>query len=83
MTSSPITSWKIEGGNVEALIDFLFLGSKFTVNGDCSHEIRRRLLLFRKAMTNPDSLLKTKDITLPTKVCIVKAMVFPTVMYGC
>ena len=80
MASSPITSWQIDGGKVEAETDFIFLGSKITVDGDCSHEIKRRLLLGRKAMTNPDSVLKSGDITLPTKVHIVKAMVFPVVM---
>ena len=82
MASSPLTSWQKEGGNMEVLADF-FLGSKITVDGDCSHEIRRQLLLSRKAMTNPDSILKSKDITLPTKVCIVKAMVFPVIIYRC
>ena len=82
MTSDPITSWQI-GETVEAVIAFLFLGSKITVDGDCSHELRRRLLLGRKAMTNLDSVLKSKDITLLTKVHIVKAMVFPVVMYRC
>ena len=80
MVSGPITSWQIDG---ETVTDFIFLGSKITANGDFSHEIKRRLLLGRKAMTNPDSILKTRDITLPTKVCLIKAMVFPTVMYGC
>ena len=80
MASGPITSWEIEGGNVS---DFIFLGSKITADGDCSHEIKRRLLLGRKVMTNLDSILKSKDITLPSKVCLVKAMVFPVVMYGC
>ena len=83
MVSSPITSWQIEGRKVEAVTDFLFLGFKITVDDDCSHEIRRRLLLGRKAMTNIDNLLKIKDITLATKVCVVKAMVFPVVTYGC
>ena len=83
MASSPITSWQIEGAKVETVTDFIFLGSKITADGDCSHEIRRHLLLGRKAMTNLDSMLKSRDITLPTKVCIVKAMVFPVVMYGC
>ena len=83
MVSSPITSWQIEGKKVEAVTDFLLLGSEISVDGDCSHEIRSRLLLGRKAMTNLDSVLKNKDITLPTKVCIVKAMVFPVVMYRC
>ena len=79
MTSSPITSWQIDG---ETVADFIFLGSKITADGDCSHEIKRRLLLGRKAMTNIDSILKSRDITLPTKVCLVKAMVFAVVMYG-
>ena len=83
MTSSPITSWQIEGGNVEAVTDFLFLGSKITSDGDCSHEIRRQLLLGRRAMTKLDSVLKSKDIILLTKVHLVQAMVFPVVMYGC
>ena len=83
MASSPITSWQIEGEKVEAMTNFLFLGSKITVDGDCSHEIRRHLLLGRKAMTNLDSVLKNRDIILPTKIRIVKAMVFPVVMYGC
>ena len=83
MASSPITSWQIVGEKVEAVTDFLFLDSKITADGDCSHEIRRQLLLGRKAMTNLDSVLKSKDITLLTKVHIVKAMVFPIVMYGC
>ena len=83
MASSPITSWQTEGKNMDAVTDFLFVGSKTAADGDCSHEIRRQLLLGRKAMTNLDSVLKCKDITLPTKVCIVKAMVFPAVMYGC
>ena len=80
MTSGPITSWQIERENGEAVTDFLFLGSKITVDGDCSHEIRRQLFLSRKAMTNLDSVLKSRDITLPTKVHTVKAMVFPVVM---
>ena len=80
MASSPITSWEID---VETVSDFLFLGSKITADGDCSHEIKRRLLLGRKVMTNLDSILKSRDITLPTKVHLVKAMVFPVVMYGC
>ena len=80
MASSPITSWEIDG---ETVSDFIFLGSKITADGDCSHEIRRRLLLGRKVMTNLDSILKSRDITLPTKVRLVKAMVFPVVMYGC
>ena len=83
MASGPITSWQIEGEKVEVVTDFLFLGSKITVDGDCSHEIRRQLLLGRKATTNLDSVLKSRDITLPTKVCIVKAVVFPVVMYSC
>ena len=83
MASYHITSWQIEGVNVEAVTDFLFLSFKITVDGDCSHEIRRRLLLVRRAMTNLDSLLKSRDITLPMKVCIVKGVVFPVVMYGC
>jgi len=83
MASSPITSWEIYGETVETVSDFIFLGSKITADGDCSHEIKRRLLLGRKVMTNLDSILKSRDITLPTKVCLVKAMVFPVVMYGC
>ena len=83
MVSSPITSWQIEGKKVEAVTDFLLLGSEISVDGDCSHEIRSRLLLGRKVMTNLDSVLKSKDITLLTKIHIVKAMVFPVVMYGC
>ena len=83
MASSPITSWQIDGETVETMSDFLLRGSKITADGDCSHEIRRRLLLGRKVMTNLDSILKSKDITLPTKVHLVKAMVFPVVMYGC
>ena len=83
MASGPITSWEIDGETVEIVPDFIVLGSKITADGDCSHEIRRRLLLGRKAMTNLDSILKSRDITLPTKVCLVKAMVFPVVMYGC
>ena len=83
MASSPITSWQIEGEKVEAVTDFIFLGSRITADGDCSHEIKRRLLLGRKAMTNLDRILKSRDITLPTKVRLVKAMVFPVVMYGC
>ena len=83
MTSFPFISWKIEGEKVEEVTDFLFLGSKITADGACSHEIRRQLLLGRKAMTNRDSVLKSRDITLPTKVCIIKAMVFPVVTYGC
>ena len=80
MASGPITAWQIEGEKVEVVTDFLFLGSKITADGDCSHEVRRRLLLGRKAMTNLDSVLKSRDITLLTKICIVKAMVFPGVM---
>ena len=83
MASSPITSWQIEGEKVKAVTDFIFLGSKITADGHCSHEIKRRLLLGRKVMTNLDSILKNRDITLPTKVHLVKAMVFPVVMYGC
>ena len=83
MTSSPITSWQIEGGKVETVTDSIFLGSKITADSDCSHEIKRRLLLGRKAMTNLDSVLKSRDITWPTKVCLVKAMVSPIVMFGC
>ena len=82
MASGSITSWQIEGEKVEVVTDFLFLGSKITADGDCSHEIRRQLFLGSKAVTNLDSVLKSKDITLPTKVHIVKAMVFPLVMYG-
>ena len=82
MASGPITSWQIEGEKVEAMTDFLFLGSKITADGDCSHEIRRHLLLGKKAMTNPDSILKSKDTSLLTQVHIVKAMAFPVVMYG-
>ena len=77
------TSWKIDGETMEAVADFIFLGSKITADGDCSHEIKRCLLLERKVMTNLDSILRSRDITLPTKVCLVKAMVFPVVMYGC
>ena len=83
MASSPITSWQIDGETVETVADFIFLGSKITADGDCSHEIERNLLIGRKVMTNLDSILKSRDITLPTKVCLVKAMVFPLVMYGC
>ena len=83
MASAPIISWEIDGETVETVSDFMFLGSKITVDGDCSHEIKRCLLLGRKVMTNLDSILKSRDITLPTKVCLVKAMVFPVVMYGC
>ena len=83
MASSPITSWQIDGATVEIVADFIFLGSKITADGDCSHEIKRYLLLGRKVMTNLDSILKSRDLTLQTKVCLVKAMVFPVVMYGC
>ena len=83
MASSPITSWQIDGETIETVTDFLFLGSKTTVDSDCSHEMKRCLPLGRKAMTNLVSMLKSRDITLPTKVHIVKAMVFPVVMYGC
>ena len=82
MTSSPITSWQIDGETMETVGDFIFLGSKITADGDCSHEIQRCLLLGRKALTNLDSILKSRDITLPTKVHLIKAMVFPVVMYG-
>ena len=83
MASSPITSWQIDGETVERVADFIFLGFQITADGDCSHEIKRRLLLGRKVMTNLDSILKSRDITLSTKICLVKAMVFPVVMYGC
>ena len=83
MASGPITSWQIDGKTVETVADFILLGSKVTEDSDCSHEIKRRLLLGRKVMTNLDSIFKSRDITLPTKVCLVKAMVFPVVMYGC
>ena len=83
MASGPITSWETDGETVETVPDFIFGGSQITVDGDCSHEIKRRLYLGRKVMTNLDSILKSRDITLPTKVCLVKAMVFPVVMYGC
>ena len=83
MASSPITSWQIEGEKVEAMADFIFLGSKITVDGDCSLEIKRHMPLGRRAKTNLDSILKSRDITLPTKIYIVKAMIFPVVMYGC
>ena len=83
MTSSPITSWLIEGKTVEAVAYFIFLGSKIIADGNCSHEIKRRFLLGRKAMTNLNSIFKSRDITLPTKICIVKAMIFPVVIYGC
>ena len=83
MASSPITSWQIDGETVETVADFIFLGSEITADGDCSNEIKRHLLLGRKVMTNLDSILKSRDMTLSTKVCLVKAMVFPVVMYGC
>ena len=83
MASGPITSWQIDGETMEIVADFISLGSKITADGDCSHEIKRRLLLGRKVMTNLDSIFKSRDITLPTKVHLVKAMVFPVVMYGC
>ena len=83
MTSGPITSWQIDGETVETMSDFIFGGSKITADGDCSHEIKRRLLLGRKVMTNLESISKSRDITLPTKFCLVKAVVFPVVMYGC
>ena len=83
MASGPITSWEIYGEAVETVSDFILGGARITADGDCSHEIKRRLLLARKAMSNLDSILKSRDITLPRKVCLVKAMVFPVVMYGC
>ena len=83
MASGPITSWEVDGETVERVTDFIFGGSKTTADGDCSHEIKRRLLLGRKVRTNLGSIFKSRDITLPTKVCLVKAMVFPVVMYGC
>ena len=83
MAFSPITSWEIDGETVETVADFIFLGSQMTADGDCSHEINRRLLLGKKVMTNLDGILKSRDITLPTKVRLIKAMVFPVVMYGC
>ena len=83
MASGPITSWQIDGETVETVSDFILGGSKITADGDCSHEFKRHLLLRRKVMTNLESILKSRDITLPTKVCLVKAMVFPVVMYGC
>ena len=83
MASGPITSWQIDGETVEAVSDLIFSGSKITADGDCSHEIKRCLLLGRKVMTNLDSILKSRDITLPTNICLVKAMVFSVVMYGC
>ena len=83
LASSPITSWQIDGKTMETVTDFIFWGSEITADGDCSHEIKRCLLLGRKAMTNLDTVLKNRDVTLLTKVCLVKAMVFPVVMYGC
>ena len=83
MASDPITSWRIDGETIETVTDFNFGGSKITADGECSHEIKRHLLLGRKVMTNLDSILKSRDITLPTMVCLIKAMVFPGVMYGC
>ena len=83
MSSGPTTSWQTEREKLETVTDFIFLGSKITADGDCSHEIKRHLLLERKVMTNLDSILKSRDITLPTKICLVKAMVFPVVRYGC
>ena len=83
MASGPITSWQIDGEKMETVTDFIFLGSKITADGDCSHKIKRHLLLVRKAMTNLDSILRSRDTTLPTKICMIKAMVFPLVIYGC
>ena len=83
MASGPITSWQIDGETVETVSDFIFEGSKITADGDCSHEIKRLLFLGRKVITNLDSVLKSRDITLSTKVCLIKAMVFPVIMYGC
>ena len=83
MASGPITSWQIDGETMETVTGFIFSGSKITADGDRSHEIKRRMFLGRKSMTNPDSMLKSRDITLPTKICLVKAMVFSVVMYGC
>ena len=83
MASGPITSWQIDEETMDTVTDFIFLGSKITADGDCSHEIKRHLLLGRKVVTNHDSILKSRDITLPTNICLVKAMVFPVVMYGC
>ena len=83
MGSGPITSWQIDGETMETVIDFIFVGSQITADGDCSHEIKRRLFLGRKAMTNLNSIIKSRDITLPTKICIVTAMVFPVVIYRC
>ena len=83
MAPGPITSWQLNGETMETVSDFIFLGSKITSDGDCRHEIKRRLLLGRKTMTNRDNILKSRDVTLPTKVCLVKAVIFPVVMYGC
>ena len=83
MASDPITSWQIDGDTVETVTDFIVLVSKVTADGDCSHEIKRRFLLGRKVMTNLDSIFKSRDVAVPTKICLVKAMVFPVVMYGC
>ena len=83
MASGPTTSWEIDGETVETVADFMFFGSRITADGDCSHEIKRLLLLGKKVMTNLDSIFKSRDITLPTKICLVKAIVFPVVMYGC
>ena len=83
LASGPVTSWQIDGETVETVADFIFLGSKIIADGDCSHELKRRIVLGRKVMTNLDSILKSRDITFPTKVCLVKAVVFPVVMYGC
>ena len=83
MASGPITSWERDEETVETVADFIFLGPKITADGDCSHEIKRHLLLGRKGMTNLDNILKSRDVTLPTKVCLVKAMIFPVIMYGC
>ena len=83
MASGPITPWQIDGETMKTVTDFIFGGSRITADGDCSHEIKRLLLLGRKAMTNPESILKSRDVTLPKKFCLVKAMVFPVVMYGC
>ena len=83
MASGPITSWQIDGETMETVTEFIFLGSKITADGECSHEIKRCVLLGRKVMTNLDRLLKSRDITLPTKVCLIKALIFPVVMYGC
>ena len=83
MTSAPITTWEIDGETMETVTEFILGGSKITADGDCSHKIKRRLLLGRKTMTNPDSILKSRGMALPTKVCLVKAVVFPVLMYGC